>query len=81
MDSAQFMVGADFMVAPVRDPGVTSVTVTLPAGEWVALWSGKVVAAGQHQVGAPLGQPPVFYREGSAVGEHLRTCLKDKQLL
>ena len=81
MDSAQFMVGADFMVAPVRDPGVTSVTVTLPAGEWVALWSGKVVAAGQHQVGAPLGQPPVFYRAGSAAGEQLRGCLKGKQLL
>ena len=46
MDSAQFMVGADFMVAPVLDPGVAVVSVTLPQGGWVDLWSGQAASAG-----------------------------------
>lgn len=81
MDSAQFMVGADLMVAPVLDPGVVSVSVTLPKGDWVNLWSGQPVAAGTQNAAAPLGQPPVFYRQGSSAGAQLRVCLKDLQLL
>ncbi|MDT8990492.1 alpha-glucosidase [Curvibacter sp. APW13] len=82
MDSAQFMVGADFMVAPVLDPGVKAVRVTLPKGDWVDLWSGQPVTSGWlKEVAAPLGRPPVFYRAGSASGEQLRGCLKHRQLL
>lgn len=81
MDSAQFMVGADFMVAPVLDPGVQAVPVTLPQGDWVNLWSGQAVAAGVHTVAAPLGQPPVFYRAGSSAGAQLRACLQSHHLL
>ena len=81
IDNSQFMVGADFMVAPVLDPGVKAVSVTLPKGEWVGLWNGQSVAAGRQTVPAPIGQPPVFYRAGSAVGENFHACLNDRQLL
>lgn len=65
----QFMVGSEFMVAPVLDEGAAEVEIYLPAGEWVNVWTGETVAGGQTlTVAAPLGQPAVFYPAGSSVG-------------
>ncbi|MFO6445884.1 alpha-glucosidase [Erythrobacter sp. NE805] len=62
----QFLYGADLLVAPVIGEGATMRKVYLPAGEWRHLWSGAPHAPGWHEVAAPLGEPPVFYREDSA---------------
>ena len=44
--------------------------VTLPAGDWVHLWTGLPYAGGaEHTVPAPLGHPPVFYRRDGAFRE------------
>ena len=73
----QFMVGTEFMVAPVLDQGATKVNVYLPAGEWVHAWSG--IKYGDPQKGiyitvdAPIGKPAVFYKAGSKVGEDFRS--------
>jgi sulfoquinovosidase len=61
----QFLYGADMMVAPVIEAGAVMRTVYLPQGEWRHLWSGQDYPAGWHDVPAPIGQPPVFYRPGS----------------
>jgi alpha-glucosidase len=61
----QFLYGADVMVAPVIEAGAVMRRVYLPVGEWRHLWSGKDYAAGWHDVPAPIGQPPVFYRTDS----------------
>ena len=55
-------------MAPVIQAGVTRWPVYLPAGaDWVHLWSGGDYAGGgEVEVAAPLGEPPVFYRRGSA---------------
>lgn len=71
----QFMVGPELMVAPVLDPGVNEVSLYLPAGTWVHLWS-EAIFGDENQgrwvsVSAPMGQPAVFYRPGSTVGEAL----------
>lgn len=65
----QFMVGSEFMVAPVLDPNTDKVAAYLPAGRWVHLWSSDSYGpeAGRVTVHAPLGQPAVFYREDSPV--------------
>lgn len=72
----QFMVGPDFMVAPVLDKGAESVEVYLPAGEWVHVWTGeRYGSAGEglyETVDAPIGEPAVFYREGSEAGIRFR---------
>jgi alpha-glucosidase len=62
----QFAYGADMIVAPVIVEGATNRTVVLPRGKWRHLFTGEVLAAGTHDVEAPIGQPPVFTREGSA---------------
>jgi alpha-glucosidase len=81
----QFMVGSELMVAPVLDPGEDAVEVYLPAGRWVHLWSGREYGTrttGVYEtVRAPVGEPAVFYREGSEAGRRFRGELERQGLL
>jgi sulfoquinovosidase len=81
----QFMVGSEFMVAPVLDPGRESVEIYLPAGRWVHLWSGRRYGsrdAGFYEtIDAPIGEPAVFYKEGSDAGRRLKEELESQDLL
>jgi alpha-glucosidase len=81
----QFMVGSEFMVAPVLDPGQDEVEVYLPAGRWGHLWSGREYGSlerGVYEtVPAPIGKPAVFYKERSEVGRSMREELQRRGLL
>jgi alpha-glucosidase (family GH31 glycosyl hydrolase) len=81
----QFMVGTEFMVAPVLDPGADAVRVYLPAGRWVHLWSGRRYGSlnkGIYEtVGAPIGEPAVFYKEDSDAGRRFKEELERRNLL
>lgn len=64
----QFLYGADLMVAPVIEQGAVARRVYLPGTQgqtWRNLWTGADLAPGSHQVSAPIGRPPVFYRPDS----------------
>lgn len=63
----QYLYGRDLLVAPVIEEGATRRTVVLP-GEtsWRHAWSGTDFPSGTHDISAPIGQPPVFYRADSA---------------
>ena len=63
----QYLYGEDLLVAPVIEAGAVSRRVILPGtGVWRHLWSGADFPPGSHDVAAPIGQPPVFYRPDSA---------------
>ena len=63
----QYLYGADLLVAPVIEEGEKSRSVILPGeGPWRHCWTGADYPAGVHEVPAPIGQPPVFYRPDSA---------------
>ena len=63
----QYLYGADLLVAPVIAEGATARSVILPGDtRWRHVWSEQDFAPGTHQISAPIGQPPVFYRIGSA---------------
>lgn len=68
----EFMLGSEFLVKPVMRKGQKNVEVYFPAGEWVHLWSGKIYGSSLvgicQKVYAPIGQPAVFYRQGSKEG-------------
>ncbi len=63
----QYGYGRDLIVAPVIEAGREHWLVYLPAGtNWVHLWTSERLVGGAYvDVAAPLGRPPVFWREGS----------------
>jgi len=81
----EIMLGEDFMIAPVTDPGVDEVKVYLPRGRWVHLWTGAVHGSedrGEYvTVPAPVGQPGVFYKVGSQAGVDFVQSPKSQNLL
>jgi alpha-glucosidase len=60
--------GRDLLVAPVHRAGAETWPLYLPRGaDWVHLWSGARFGGGREAtVPAPIGQPPVFWRDSSA---------------
>jgi alpha-glucosidase len=81
----QYMVGSELMVAPVLDPGADAVKVYLPAGKWLHLWTGNRYGSTQRgvyeTVSAPIGEPGVFYKEGSEEGTRFSDELERQRLL
>ena len=81
--SDQYMIGDSLLVAPIltpcADPDACVVTrsVWLPPGTWIHAWSGTSHAAGEGgldvEVAAPLGLPPVFFRQGSPAADVMAT--------
>eukprot|EP00475_Leptophrys_vorax_P023379 TRINITY_DN32002_c0_g1_i1.p1 TRINITY_DN32002_c0_g1~~TRINITY_DN32002_c0_g1_i1.p1 ORF type:complete len:761 (+),score=182.35 TRINITY_DN32002_c0_g1_i1:349-2631(+) len=71
----QYLIGSEWMFAPVLDEGVNTVLVYLPEGEWVHIWSGSVFnGPGWQTCNAPLGQPCLFYVSGTSAGpEFIKT--------
>ena len=66
-DEYAYFLGDDLFVAPVIRLHTAHRKLHLPKGSWVHLWTGKSYRGGRAvTVKAPLGQPPVFYRQGSA---------------
>jgi alpha-glucosidase len=62
----EYLLGRDVLVAPVYTENVTEWPVYLPPDNWIHLFSGeKFKDGGLVVVSSPLGEPPVFYREGS----------------
>eukprot|EP01117_Protostelium_nocturnum_P012774 TRINITY_DN4729_c0_g1_i2.p1 TRINITY_DN4729_c0_g1~~TRINITY_DN4729_c0_g1_i2.p1 ORF type:complete len:567 (+),score=183.14 TRINITY_DN4729_c0_g1_i2:379-2079(+) len=64
----QYLFGRDVLVAPVWKAGINEWELYLPVGDkWIGLWNGDLYEGGQRiKVGAPIGKPPVFYREASS---------------
>ena len=61
-----YLYGADMLVAPVIEQGAVRRQVYLPDSGWLHLWTGRALAHGWHDVAAPIGMPPVFFRPDSA---------------
>ncbi len=64
----QYLFGDDLLVAPVVEAGMTTKTLTPPAGWWVHWFTGERVQGGAPvTVDAPLGRLPLFLRAGGIV--------------
>ncbi|MEN0060992.1 MAG: alpha-glucosidase [Myxococcota bacterium] len=82
--TTEWLLGSEFLVAPVLDPGQLGVNVTFPPDRWVHVWTGDVYgsadAVSTERVDAPIGEPAVFYREGSAAGADFVAALQAEGL-
>ena len=61
----QYLFGRDLLVAPVIKPGINEWKVYFPDDDWVHIWSESEYKNGWHDISAPIGEPPVFYRKSS----------------
>jgi len=68
-DDDAFLLGDALVVAPVVAAGATRRSVTLPGGEWAALWAadGPGATSGTAGLPAPLERIPVLARRGVVV--------------
>jgi alpha-D-xyloside xylohydrolase len=79
----EFMVGPSLLAAPVTADRAeadgaagqpTPVSVYLPAGRWIDLYSGAVLDGGRTLVrDTPLDEIPLYIKAGAAIGFNLRT--------
>ena len=71
--NAQFMQGADLLVAPVLLPGHRSVRAFVPAGTWLhAFANGTIIHqshGGWRELWAPLGKPAALVRLDESTGK------------
>ena len=57
----QYFLGDDLLVAPVTEPGVRTVRVYLPRGDWADAWTGETLTGPEVVVcEAPLDRIPAF---------------------
>ncbi|NUR86737.1 MAG: glycoside hydrolase family 31, partial [Nonomuraea sp.] len=57
----QYKLGDALMVAPVTSPEISEISVYLPEGDWVDVWTGEVLRGGRVVVlPAPIDHPPVL---------------------
>jgi 1,3-alpha-isomaltosidase len=60
----QFMLGDSLLVAPVTQPGARQLSVYLPVGRWVDVWTGQDAFGPQEiQRDAPLEEIPAWCRQ------------------
>jgi 1,3-alpha-isomaltosidase len=72
----QYMLGDGLLVAPVTEPGVTSLGIYLPAGGWIDAWTGdRFDGPRLVRREVPIEIIPVFIREPSAAS--LRAVFAD----
>jgi alpha-glucosidase (family GH31 glycosyl hydrolase) len=63
-----FGFGPSLWVAPVLEQGAREREVSLPRGDWIETWSGRLVRGGEDVVvPAPIDRIPVWVRAGSIV--------------
>ena len=66
----QWMLGSEFMVAPVTEENQVIVRAYLPEGSWTHIWSQVEYIGGRwYDMDAPIGKPAVFSRTGSDAGK------------
>lgn len=63
----EFLLGKDLLMAPVLTPNTNNIKVYFPDGEWVNIYTKKIITGRCWQtIATPLGQPAVYVKRQSA---------------
>ena len=64
----EYMLGNEFLVAPIYEKGATSRNIYFPEGRWINYWTGDVVEGAKESIiAAPIEQIPLFVKEGAII--------------
>ncbi|MFT6899455.1 MAG: oligosaccharide 4-alpha-D-glucosyltransferase [Paraglaciecola sp.] len=64
----QYFWGDAFLIKPITEPGIESISMDLPAGQWFEYWTDKVYGGAQRiKLAVSLKSLPVMVRAGSFV--------------
>jgi oligosaccharide 4-alpha-D-glucosyltransferase len=64
----QYFWGDAFLIKPITEPGIESISMDLPAGQWFEYWTDKVYGGAQRiKLAVSLKTLPVMVRAGSFV--------------
>ncbi|MEM7551219.1 MAG: glycoside hydrolase family 31 protein [Bacteroidota bacterium] len=64
----EFMLGEDFLICPITEPGVNGRKMYIPKGSWFNFWTDELVSGRQEiWVDAPLSKIPVFVKRGAVI--------------
>jgi alpha-glucosidase (family GH31 glycosyl hydrolase) len=64
----QYMLGNEFLVAPVYEQGATSRDVDFPDGTWINYWTGEQIEGGTSlNQDAPIDRIPLFVKQGAII--------------
>ncbi|KAI5663768.1 hypothetical protein M9H77_23091 [Catharanthus roseus] len=81
----QFLVGTEILVVPVLDKGKKGVKAYFPVGEscsWKHIWTGNLYSQGTEAwIEAPVGNPAVFIKDGSLIGDMFLENLREDNIL
>lgn len=69
LNSDEFMLGSDILVAPVVKEGMRTRGIYLPVGAtWIDWWTGAQIESGKiHYLQTPLDRLPIFVRAGAVI--------------
>ena len=70
LETHEYLLGRDILVAPVITEGAVTREVYLPDDEWIHAPSGTEFRGGVYTVSAPIGAIPVFYRKKADASVH-----------
>lgn len=71
-----FLLGNDLYVVPVMDNRKKTITVEFPSNGWIHLFTDALYNKGTQKIDAPIGCPPVFYKEDSSHSSLFRKITK-----
>lgn len=81
----EFLLGSDFLIAPILNANIHSRKVYLPKGNWNSVFSKekwKVDESGSWiDVFSPIGKPPVFYKDESTLAHEIVQKLYKEEVL
>jgi alpha-glucosidase (family GH31 glycosyl hydrolase) len=72
----QYMFGSNLLVVPIIGLKETEIEVYLPEGTWYGLFNNKPYKSGTHTIECPLGELPVFVREGAILPMNLNEAFE-----
>jgi hypothetical protein len=60
-------IGDEIFVAYVTTPGIHTLPIALPEGQWIDYWDESRLLSGTIEQPVPLGREPIFFRSGAIV--------------